>query len=227
METLSAGHLAAVAATAILSVIAISVARRRPGPWIAPVARLLAVGLIAAYATEQVANAVRGDWSVERSLPLHLTDAVTLVAAVALWSPRPLPFELTYFWGLTASLQAVLTPSLDETFPDLFYWTFFITHSGCVVAAAFLAWGLDLRPRPGAVRRVFLATGAVAAIAAVANIATGGNYMFLRRKPATASLLDLMGPWPVYILVAGGLALAIFAVLYALRPPASRGLRGV
>jgi uncharacterized membrane protein YwaF len=42
-----------------------------------------------------------------------MTDAATLVATLALWSPRPLLFELTYFWGLTASLLAVLTPGLD------------------------------------------------------------------------------------------------------------------
>lgn len=219
VETLSTAHLGAIAATAIVCALAIAAARRHPGPWVRWSARLLALVLIAAYLTEQITNGLRGEWSVQRSLPLHLTDAVTIVAAAALWSPRPLPFELTYFWGLTASLQAVLTPNLDETFPDIFYWTFFVTHSGSVLAAIFLAWGLDRHPREGAVHRVFAATAAFAALAAATNLATGGNYMFLRRKPEQASLLDLFGPWPVYIAVAAVLALAMFAVLYALRRP--------
>jgi uncharacterized membrane protein YwaF len=37
--------------------------------------------------------------------------------------------------------------------------------------------------------------------------------MYLRHTPEVPNLLDLMGPWPVYIVAAAGLALAIFAAL--------------
>jgi uncharacterized membrane protein YwaF len=37
--------------------------------------------------------------------------------------------------------------------------------------------------------------------------------MFLTERPETASVLDYMGAWPWYILGAGLLALAMFAVL--------------
>ena len=71
-------------------------------------------------------------------------------------------------------------------------------------------------PRPGAVRRVYGLTAAFAALAALGTLVTGGNYMFLRRKPAHGSLLDLMGPWPVYIAVAAALGLVLFLALAAL-----------
>jgi hypothetical integral membrane protein (TIGR02206 family) len=87
-----------------------------------------------------------------------------------------------------------------------------VTHGGVIVAALLLVAGRGIAPRRGAVWRAFAATLAVAVAAAAGSIATGGNYMFLRRKPS-GSLLDLMGPWPWYIAAAALLALAMFAVL--------------
>jgi hypothetical integral membrane protein (TIGR02206 family) len=179
-----------------------------------PLPRPLAVVIGATYLVEHAAFIVRGTWSLDHNLPLHLTDVVTIVSVLALWTAKPRLVELTYFWALTASLQAVLTPNLTEATATIFVVTFFVTHSGAIVAAILLVFGRGIVPRPGAVRRAFVATLGVAALAAVGDLITGGNYMFLREKPSTASLLDVMGPWPVYIAAAAALALALFALLY-------------
>jgi hypothetical integral membrane protein (TIGR02206 family) len=176
--------------------------------------RALAALIAATYVVEHVWFVAHGTWSPDFNLPLHLTDVVTIVSVLALWTARPLLVELTWFWALTASLQAVLTPDLGSAdFPDLLYWTFFITHSGAIVAALLLVIGRRIVPRPGAVRRAFAATLVVAAAAGTADLVTGGNYMFLDEPPETDSLLDYMGPWPWYILSGALLAIAMFAAL--------------
>jgi hypothetical integral membrane protein (TIGR02206 family) len=213
MEQLSLEHLVALGLTAAIALAVALAARSRPGEWEARFARGLAALLtlnLVAYHAVRIAD---GSWSADVDLPLHLTDAVAIVAILALWAPRPLTFELTYYWGFTAALLAILTPDLGHSFPSFLFLNYFVSHSGAVVAAAFLALGVGLVPRAGAVRRAFIATAAVALVAALANLATGGNYMFLAEKPGEPSPLDLMGPWPWYIGTAALVALALFALL--------------
>jgi hypothetical integral membrane protein (TIGR02206 family) len=45
------------------------------------------------------------------------------------------------------------------------------------------------------------------------NRIAGTNYGFLNRKPATATLLDLLGPWPVYLLTAATVILIVWALM--------------
>jgi hypothetical integral membrane protein (TIGR02206 family) len=209
-------HLAALGAIATAAGLSVALARRHGERASVPLSRALAVLILAGWIGEQVANVVEGIWSAKFTLPLQLTDVVSLTAVVALWRPRPLLVELTYFWALTASLQATLTPDLARTFPSVFYFTYFTYHAGAIVAACLLVYGRRLYPRPGAAWRVLAVTLAVAAVAGVANVATGGNYMYLRRKPAHSSLLDLMAGWPWYILETTVLAIAMLLALQAL-----------
>jgi hypothetical integral membrane protein (TIGR02206 family) len=212
---LSPNHVAALASTGALCVGLTTVARLYPGPWLRPLSRGLAVLVIGWFAAYHVVVLLEGSYSLSSDLPLHLSDVVVVVAAAALWTWRPLVFELTFFWGLTASLQAILTPSLDpdEGPSSFFYWHYFITHSVVVLAAIFLAFGLGLSARPDVVRRMFLATAAWAVVASIGNVITDGNYMFLREPPETRSLLDYLGPWPWYIVGAAMLALVLYFLL--------------
>jgi hypothetical integral membrane protein (TIGR02206 family) len=121
----------------------------------------------------------------------------------------------------------VLTPDLGQSLPDLLFFTYFATHSGALAAACLLVFGMRRSPRSDAVWRVYAITVAFASLAAVGTVLTGGNYMFLRHKPARGSLLDLMGPWPVYILAGALLGLVMFLALAALaRPISARSLPG-
>jgi hypothetical integral membrane protein (TIGR02206 family) len=211
MRQFSTAHLIVLALTAVLIAVAVVAPRLWP-------ARGLAAAIGGAFAIEFAVNATDGTWDWGFNLPLHLSDVVAVLAPVALWTRRPLLVELLYFWALTASLQAVVTPDLRQSFPSVFYFTYFVTHSGAVIAACLLVFGLRSEIRPGAIWRAFGATLVMAAIAAVANLITGGNYMFLRAKPSQPSLLDQMGPWPIYIVAAAVLALVLFALLSRVAP---------
>ena len=208
-------------------------ARRHPGPWTRVVARVLAVVLVANLVVWQVVTVAGGAWSAAADLQVDLCPVAALVAAAALWRPRPLLVELAYFWGCAGTIQGLLQPDLRYHFPSYWYFEFYVTHSGVVLAALLLVVGLRLTPRPHAVRRVFAITVAFTCLAAIADVVTGGNYMYLRSKGPAGTLLDLMGPWPWYIGTGALLALLLLLLLdapfrpvraaQASRPPAGAG----
>jgi hypothetical integral membrane protein (TIGR02206 family) len=212
----STEHLAALAVMVAAAGLSVWAARRGGPRAIGAMSSALAVVILAGWIGEQVADVADGIWSVRFTLPLQLTDVVSLTAVLALWRPRALLVELTYFWALTASLQATLTPDLARTFPSVFYLTYFAYHVGAVVAAFLLVYGCRRYPRPGAAWRVFAITLAFAAIAGAADLVTDGNYMYLRSKPVHSSLLSVMARWPWYILETAVLALAMLLALQAL-----------
>ncbi|HTI35459.1 MAG TPA: TIGR02206 family membrane protein [Miltoncostaea sp.] len=214
MRALSAEHLAVLGVTAAVAVAAALLARRdRDGRRTRIGARALAVVLVLNEVVFHAVHQVDRGFSTRTDLPLQLTDAATVAAVIGLWWGSPLAFELTWFWAGSATVQALLTPDLRQSFPDYRWWWFVIAHSGVVIAAVLMAWGMRRTPRPGAVRRAFAWSLGVTALAAAGCLLFDGNYMYLRDKPPGGSLLDVMGPWPWYIASAAALALALFWLL--------------
>lgn len=152
--------------------------------------------------------------SLQWSVPLRLTDLATVAAAYALWAQRQWAFVLTYYWGLVLSVQALISPVLKSPdFPHYEFLAFWAIHLLVVWAAIYLTWGRGMRPNWGSYRFVVVVTAVWAAVTFVFNRIAGTNYGFLNGKPVTASLLDVLGPWPVYIFTASTLILVTWALM--------------
>jgi hypothetical integral membrane protein (TIGR02206 family) len=206
----------AVAIGTMVCVSLCTACRRWPGPWVGYAGRAIAVVLAADAVTFVSVPLADGHWSVQASLPLALCDLALIIAAIACWWPRLyLPVELTYFWGLAGTLQAVATPDLSAGFPQLVFFEFVVGHLGIVIAALFLVVGLRLRPRSGSVPRVFAITAAYTTFVGFFDWLTGSNYMYLAAAPRHWSLLSVMGPWPWYIVTAAGVAIVLLLILDA------------
>src|SRR5277367_1780452 len=159
----------------LAATLAVWYARRSSERTTALLARGLALVIIAAWAGEYLADAVLGTWSVKYDLPLQLTDVISIVSALALWTRRRRLVELCYLWAMTATLQAVLTPDLGHGFPGVFYFTYFTYHVAAVVGACLLVFGERLYLQRGAVLRVYLTTLAWACVAGLGDLVAGGN----------------------------------------------------
>lgn len=188
-------------------------ARRRPGQWSIVATRVLSLVLLADGVSFVVAKVLAGTFSAKTDLPLALCDAALVVAAAACWWRTPLLVELTYFWGLAGTLQAVITPDLNAGFPHLVFFQYLAGHLGIVFAALYLVVGLHVVPRPGSVVWTFAITLAYTAVVGLVDALSGANYMFLRRPPGNWTLLRVLGPWPWYIASAAGVALVLLMIL--------------
>ena len=212
-ELLAPEHVGAIAVVAAAIALLVVAARRSPGAWLKVMAGVLLIDEVSWW-IYLLTGGVPGS-RLAQSLPLQLCDVAIFVAAAALWTRNRLLVEVTWFWGLAGTLQALLTPDLPQHFPSYPYFQYYIAHGGVVGAALLLVVGMRLHPRPWSVVKVAGISLAYAAFVGLVDLITASDYMYLRSKPPSATLLDVLGPWPVYILSATAIGCILFAVLDA------------
>ena len=153
------------------------------------------------------------------SIPLQLCDIAELMAAYALWSQRHWAFALTYFWGLLLSSQALLTPDIGTPtegapdFPSHLFITFFTLHVLVVWSAIYLTWGRGMRPSWRDWRFAVALTLGWVGFTLVFNRLAGTDYGYLNGKPETPSVLDALGPWPLYLVIEIAVVIAAWAAM--------------
>ena len=212
-ETYGSSHLAVLALFVVGVVVVVLVGRRLRGqPAEQTVRRAFAIVLLCVTIPLQILQLTPGGWNLQTSLPFQLCDLAWMVAAHALWTRHRLSATLTYLWGITLTTQGMLTPDLASDFPEPRFLMFWGMHVLIVWASFFLVPGLRILPTWRTYRLTVAVTLAWAAVAYVFNLAAGTNYGYLNRLPKNASLLDHLGPWPLYVV----LEIAIIAAVWAL-----------
>ncbi len=185
----------------------------------------LAIVLLLNEATWHLWNYFTGQWTIQTMLPLHMCSVFVFLSAFMLIRRNYRVYEFAYFLGIGGALQPILTPDLGiYAFPHLRYYQVFLSHGGIVTAAIYMTLLEGFRPTWGSLGRTILYTNLYMGVVAIVNTLIGSNYLFIAHKPETASLIDVLGPWPWYILALEGIGLVLFFLLYL--PFAIRDLRG-
>lgn len=184
--------------------------------------RLLATALLAflnlaSYVLNQAAwMSLKQPLAVDNILPFHLCDIAAIIAGFALVTRRPVLCALTYFWGLAATVQALLTPAIGMGFPALPFITFFIQHFAIVGAALYLPMVEGWRPKRPFWRSPLEVYGwsvLYLLFAFAMNGVFDSNFGFASKPPPSPSLVDHLGPWPWYLFSMQAVALVLFLLL--------------
>lgn len=148
------------------------------------------------------------------NLPLQLCDVAVWLAVLACFVDSRVVLEAAYFPGLAGAAMALLTPDLFSPWPTYPAVYFFAAHGGIVIAVATAVFGAQRRFPAASVWRAFAMILTYAALVGTFDRLSGANYMYLMRKPAAGSLLDVMGPWPWYWVSGAAAALVVFWLLW-------------
>ena len=176
---------------------------------------ILAATLVVCEIIWQVLFAIKGQWSVKIHLPLHLCAVMAYLSAAMLITRNKRLYEFIYFPGMCGAIQAVFTPSLENFgFPHFLYFQTFIIHGAIILAALYMTIVEKYRPRPASFIRVIIGMNIYMLIIGGVNRLLGSNYMFIAHKPDFPSLLDVLGPWPLYILSLEAVGLFAFFLVY-------------
>lgn len=174
----------------------------------------IAISLILIEVTYHVWMLVNGNWDVSHAIPLELCSISLILTVILLFTRKKLIFEILLFTALLGASQAILTPSLNYDFPHFRFFHFFYTHMMVVWVSLYFTWAKGYRPTIWSVLKLFVFLNILLPVIMFINKLVDGNYLFLSHKPDRASLLDVLGPYPWYILSMEGLLIILSLLVW-------------
>lgn len=226
-ELFGMAHLVALGLVVLINLLVVMARKRfnsRGRMW-------MRYGLAAVLVLNEIAwhlwNYYTGQWTIQTMLPLHLCSVLVWVSAFMLLTGNYVIYEYAYFMGIAGAIQALLTPDAGiYGFPHFRFVQTMISHGTIVTAAIYMTVVEGSRPYWSSLKRVAIGGNLYMLVIFILNQVLGSNYLFIAHKPETASLMDMLGPWPWYILSLEVIALAMCLLLYmpyAIRDQRARG----
>jgi hypothetical integral membrane protein (TIGR02206 family) len=168
--------------------------------------------ILALMAGGTLITLVQGNFNYKEDLPLYLCRIIAWMLPFVVWYKSKFWMGVFYFWILAGTLQGTITPDLKEGFPDYFYFRYWFLHAGLVMAILYVILAFRMRITWKHFWYAIGLTQVYLLCVHVINLIIDSNYSYTVAKPP-ASVLDMMGPWPWYLLAGEGLMFALYALL--------------
>jgi hypothetical integral membrane protein (TIGR02206 family) len=209
-------HLTALGIIVLINILAVIWGRRAADASRKKFRWVLAGVLIVDEILWHLWNVTTGQWSLQTMLPLHLCSVFVFLSAYMLVAKSYTIYEYAYFLGIAGASQALLTPDAGMYgFPHFRAFQVMISHGAIITAAVFMTLVEGYRPTWQSLKRVLIGGNIYMAVIFVFNLLIGSNYLFIAHKPETASLMDVLPDWPIYIIFIELIGILVSILLYA------------
>ena len=131
------------------------------------------------------------------NLPIGVCMWAVILSSFMLIGKKQALFDICYFWLLSGTVFALLTPTvLTYTGPTRYrYYQFWLEHTLGYIAIFYMIFVHGMRPTVKSAIRSYVALWILAAIAYwVNNMLPGANYLYMARPEAAPSVLDILPP---------------------------------
>ena len=214
-DLFGAGHLLSVAIVTVIAAYLIWGWRNPSERGRQRVRLLIVVTMLLIEVSWHGWNVLNDAWSYRQHLPLHSCSISVWGSIYVVWTRSFRVYEILFFIGTAGAVQTLLTPDAGiYGLPHFRALQTLSAHGMIVIAMTYMTVIEGFRPTWRSLWKTMLVGNVYLVVVTGLNYLIGSNYMYTLRKPATASLLDAMGPWPWYILAGEVVALLMFCLLY-------------
>lgn len=179
-------------------------------------ARLLMIGIFLVIEVSWHGwNVLNGAWNIQQHLPLHACSLSAWASIYVLMTRNYRVYEIVFFIGIAGASQTMLTPDAGiYGLPHFRAVQSLAAHGMIIIAMVYMTAIEGYRPTWASIGRAMLFANVYMVFVTIINHLIGSNYMYTLGKPSSASILDMMGPWPWYLVNAEFLALSLFSLFY-------------
>ncbi|MEP6647439.1 MAG: TIGR02206 family membrane protein [Saprospiraceae bacterium] len=212
-QTFSFTHFATLIVLVIFTMVMIRLGQKADGKMKIWIGYSIASASLAVLLIDLGIRFMHNGIDVLVDLPLFMCDLAALVLPFIILQQNRKWIGIFYFWALAGTLQALITPELNDNYPSFEFFRYFIMHGAIVSAVLYyvvvmkviITWKDLLNAVVYA--QVYLVT------IHIINMMLGSNYSYTMAKPAGHTVVDLFGNWPWYILGGEVLMIILFIIL--------------
>ncbi len=150
------------------------------------------------------------------NLPIGVCGWAAIFCGVMVIGKTQRLFDIAYFWLLSGSLFALITPTpLTYTGPTRFrYYQFWAEHTLGYIAIFYMIFVHKMRPNFRSMVRSYTALLAMSVLAYWVNtMIPGANYLYMARPEAAPSVLDIL---PANFVLRTGIIMAVITLMFFL-----------
>lgn len=152
------------------------------------------------------------------NLPIGVCGWTVIFCSFMLVGKSQKLFDIVYFWLLSGSLFALITPTpITFTGPTRFrYYQFWLEHTLGYVAIFYMIFVHNMRPTVRSAVRSYCGLWMMSALAYFVNqMLPGANYLYMARPEAAPSVLDILpANFALRLAIMAGAITGMFALAY-------------